>query len=193
VRTFNALDLLSPVFSTWSKKNKSRKAAVDAVLQNMLDSSSVEALLMSSRAFTEVAPKEVIEELGFSFSLWNKMASGVSTTVSVQCGSTVSGVGNCVNFSIERKSSGSEISPSTLLKVFRALIEIWEPEEGAILRDCSKDCPMALHENPGRLQFAHFRGIEFTGGDWKPFGQVEKVNDIGHISIDERMSAYFVI
>jgi hypothetical protein len=77
-------------------------------------------------------------DLGYSISLWNQFAEGVSANVSIQDGSVVPGVGNIVHLAASREAEGAPVTGETFLSILRGLADIWIPDRGDLTLDAPR-------------------------------------------------------
>ena len=115
------------LLSTWYRKGRSKAAA--SRQQVDVSPAALESLLDSGRSRTDVGG-EVITELGFSASLWNKNADDVS--FSILCGATP-GTSSIKNNFLLKLPTPSEVSaevydPAIAHRILMSVVEVWQPQ-----------------------------------------------------------------
>jgi hypothetical protein len=126
------LEQIHPIFSTWFEKGRSRKNALRVPLE--MTRPALRERLLSGRSRTDFAPRQVIEELGFSFSPWNGQKAEVG--LHVHCGAYGKWVSNAA---VIRLPSAEDID-NTLdtdfpVRLVKALVENWDPAWATLTSD----------------------------------------------------------
>lgn len=78
--------------------------------------------------------KRVIEELGFSLSVWNQQPDGTATTVRIHCGGYSEWVSNSclLNPPSEGEAAERMLSLPTLIQVLTCMVTAWDPDWGVV-------------------------------------------------------------
>lgn len=186
------LEELSPAFSVWAQKSQSRKAALQNSNLDLNDTEVVTGLLLRGRNRTDVKPRTVIEELGFSIGLWNKDAHEVSASLSIHCGCYSKYVGNSIILEFSPVLKKSVVTTQCQIGILRGMIEIWKPTTGAITRQAAGPHPLGLPNEPTELQLAYFSVPNHDDHPiWRPSGKVVELIGGGSLWIDESVLPYF--
>jgi len=137
-RLFNFMECFTKLhhsFSTWldvnAKGYKGYKAGVTRVLR-INDVDEIRSLLLEDRATNDDG--RVLEELGFSVFLTNKLNKEPGTSISVTCGCTVDGVPSCCVIDLPYGSgTGSEVlTTDVLTSIMNCLVSSWNPTWGIV-------------------------------------------------------------
>ncbi len=116
------------VFTTWFEKGMSRRNAK----QVAIDFSNVDSLLhiLEKGKYRRDDDKESIDDLGFSFGMWNGETSARTAGLTITCGqyAAVSGLGgNCVLLNLPEELGDLEQS-DRMESVLAAVAKCWEPD-----------------------------------------------------------------
>lgn len=186
------LEESSPAFSVWAHKARSRKEALQNAKLDLNDTEKVTGLLMRGRNRTDVKPRTVIEELGFSIGLWNQDAHGISASLSIHCGSYSKYVGNSIIVEFSPVLKKSVVTAQCQIGILRGMIEIWKPESGAIARRAARPHPLGLPNEPTELQLAYFSVPNHDDHPiWRPSGKLVESIGSGSLWIDESVLPHF--
>jgi hypothetical protein len=119
----NALASLDIGLAQWFKKVSTAKASLVA-LPN--DAEAIEPMLKSNR---RDIGGDVMHELGFSFSAWTGVTSGITADIAMTCGAYSPVIRN-----VSVVTFNSDVAPSIDLiqNVLLAAIAAFDPDEGAV-------------------------------------------------------------
>ena len=123
-RFMSALEKIDPLFGSWFEKGRSRKGALRTPIA--IERPVLREKLLAGRNRTDFAPRQVIEELGFSFWPWNGQKSSVG--LSVHCGAYSERVGNNVVIGLpylEQLEGVMDVAFAT--RLIAAMVECWDP------------------------------------------------------------------
>jgi hypothetical protein len=140
-------------YSTFFLLGRSRKEALKRPFEASVE--SVKALLRKGINRTDIG-REPIPDLGFSLRLWSGGDEAESYAISTFCGATCAAVRN--NFLMNLPAIGPHslsVSMDRASKVFKELIEIWEPDEG-ILCDSGTIKWVQQRIAPGVKSYMHY-------------------------------------
>jgi len=149
-----ALASHNTVLSKWYKQGKSRKEASQVVLPN--DSEGLAPLLKTNR---RDIGREVIPELGFSFSAWSGPDASISASLMVTCGSYSRFTGNAV---VIRFEPNPELDIGMLESILHAAVAEFEPEHGVVSWSgaMSANDTLPIWEAPSLLRYQ--KGVGFS-------------------------------
>jgi len=127
---FAMLADVSENLSQWYRGGR-RKPAADMCVDAR--SPQVLGMLLNEGVNRKDVGAEIMHELGFGLSLWNRDSGGWSVGTTVKCGlySQNKNLSNVANLSIEVEENKAPNS-ATMVGVLERLIEIWEPESGRV-------------------------------------------------------------
>lgn len=131
----HALTLCDFAFSQWFKLGHSRRDALKGKV-NVQSREELFALLDKGRHRRDIG-KAVMEELGFSVSLWNGGEEGKDAGLSVKCGlywvspSPNASLSNCVTLDFP-EDFGGLTNPANASRVLSVAASCWEPDWAGI-------------------------------------------------------------
>lgn len=130
-RFFARLAEVDPLMAHWFEPGRSRKDALKRKV-DIFDAQSFRALLLKGRSRSDIG-REIFEDLGFSFSLWNGAGEmEEQAAVSIHCGCYNERLGNNVLIDLPYKSDKPrwvEKSEEMLAMV----AEIWRPKWAGVM------------------------------------------------------------
>lgn len=120
------LSEIDEILGSWFRRGASKAAAKTPV---ELDAESIGRLLAQGRNRRDV-DEEVIEELGFSFGMWNRATPTVGLSGTVGAHPSFSGVLNhfVLDFPPPDAEARRLYDPNVARSIFDAVVEAWEPE-----------------------------------------------------------------
>ncbi|WP_224241608.1 immunity 52 family protein [Hyalangium gracile] len=131
------LQPVDPLFASWFKGSKSLKQALTRPLE--LEVSSLQQYIQ--RHLMRDDRRQPMEDLGFSFSLWNGHQGGNDAWLSIGCGGYwEQGTNRCV-LDAPNEGPGLErvLTTSFQVAALRALATAWEPDWGAAVSSAYRD------------------------------------------------------
>ncbi len=133
-----AIETLSPDFSGWRKKGRSKKEALASGRINAHSHEALVALLSKGRSRKDVGA-DVIAELGFSMSAWNGGDKESVSGLSITCGlySAVGGLSNAVVLDLPQRFDID--SKEKIGNLLRAFAEAWEPDWAIVTSQSARD------------------------------------------------------
>ncbi len=121
-----SLAAVSETLQGWRRKARSRKAALAQRVISTDNNDEIRMLLEKGRNRRDM-DRSVIEELGYSFALWNGLSGPNAADLSVGCGIyDVRGVSNAIVLNLPPSFDLS--SGKSVLALTRSFVEAWEPE-----------------------------------------------------------------
>jgi Immunity protein 52 len=136
VACVSALGKCDPAFSRWFSGGRSRKEALEREVH--ITPETVKELLLRGRNRKDIGG-EVIEDLGFSMSLWNGGEHCQGVGLRVQCGAYTGNpnLGNSCVVELPSEGSPSErlLTVNTLLCLMRAVAESFDPDWATVIPD----------------------------------------------------------
>lgn len=140
------LQPIDPLFASWFKGAKSLKQSLQRPLE--LELSSLQKYIQ--RNLMRDDRRQPMEDLGFSFGLWNGSQGGNDAWLSIGCGGYWErNINRCVlNAPFEGTSSERVMTAGFQTQALRALATAWDPDWGAALSNVHRDiiakkCPYA--------------------------------------------------
>lgn len=122
------LQEIDPVFQQWYQRGRSRKDALKNKLR--LDPTHLKTLLLARRQWTEVKPRTLIPELGFSMGAWNGGIEGSSVGLNISCGCYGTYTSNVCVIDLPSIGPAAErlLKADVLKKVLEVIVNNFEPE-----------------------------------------------------------------
>ncbi|CAG0961164.1 hypothetical protein ARNL5_00918 [Anaerolineae bacterium] len=130
LQAFEGLSRIHEVLSlsTWYEKGMSKEEALNKPV--ILSEGTLRRLLQEGRNRYDTTD-EIMEDLGYSFTLWNGRDDEDGVSLNVTCGNTNPRLNNhCLLSTIE--PSGTLFKPGTLDLILNALIETFQPDWGRV-------------------------------------------------------------
>lgn len=128
-----ALEMINPMFGTRFDTGRSRKDALRRPIQ--IERSVLRENLLAGQNRTDVAPRKVIEELGFSFSPWNGQETAVG--LRVHCGTYSQWVGNNVVITLpDLDQLEGMLDADFATRLITVMVESWDPDWATV---CGQD------------------------------------------------------
>lgn len=140
------LGVAHPALATWFRKGKSKSVASGTPVATSVN--ALEAMLVGGRNRTDV-DGQVISELGFSVSLWNKNPVPVSFSTTCGASPATSSVKNYFTLELpEPVGPATELYDSVVAKsIFCSVVEVWNPQWATFANYSMR---AAQEGNPGR-------------------------------------------
>lgn len=114
-------------FTGWRERGRSKKDALNRKVIGAEQSDDLKALLEKGRNRYDIPPRGIIEELGYSLSLWNGRSSeSESLSLRIHCGDYSNAVLNAVTLS--PLLGFDHTSKENVLKLSGYFIESWQPD-----------------------------------------------------------------
>ncbi len=136
LRCLAELGKCDTAYSRWFNGGQSRKQALEREVD--ITSETVKELLLRGRNRKDIG-KEVIEDMGFSMSLWNGGEDCQSVGFRVHCGAYTGNLslGNScvVNLPSDGPPSERLLRVDTLLCLMRAVVESFDPDWATVMPD----------------------------------------------------------
>ena len=131
------LQPVDPLLASWFRSAKSLKQSLTRPLE--LELSRLQAHVQ--RSLMRDDRRQPMEDLGFSFTLWNGQQGGNHTFLRVACGGYWEQVSNYCVLKAPFEGPGSErvLTTSFQVQALRALALAWDPDWGAALSSVHRD------------------------------------------------------
>lgn len=133
-----AIGTISPDFSGWRKRGRSKKEALasERITGNSLD--ALIALLSKGRNRRDIGG-DVIDELGYSLALWNGGDREGVSGLSINCGlySTIGRLSNAVVLDLPHRFDIA--SKDKVRDLMQAFAEAWEPDWAIVTSQSARD------------------------------------------------------
>ncbi len=128
---------MDPLFASWFKGSKSLKLS----LQRPLDTEPALLTAYIQRKLMRDDLRKPMEELGFSFGLWNGRQGGNHAWLSIACGGYSEKLSNCCVLQAPDEGPGSErvMTASFQAQALRALAIAWDPDWGVAMSHAHRD------------------------------------------------------
>ncbi len=127
------------VYSTWYEKGMKRRNIAQKKV-DISDRSRLVGLLVKGRSRADDVKRSIIEDLGFSVSLWNGQPEAKAVSFNVACGIFFSSphFANCVVLDLPDALQDFAQS-SRVVEVVRLVAECWEPDWGGAISRMSRE------------------------------------------------------
>ncbi len=125
----------SDVFASWYEQGKSRRDALTRPVQT----DALLTLVKSGRSRRD-SDKSIIEDLGFTFGIWNGASEERSVALGISCGLYWQNpnLGNSVVVNFP-EALGDLAEKERALKALMAVVRAWEPDWAGIISHASAD------------------------------------------------------
>jgi hypothetical protein len=128
---------IDPLFASWFKGSKSLKLS----LQRPLDTEPALLKTYIQRNLMRDDLRKPMEDLGFSFVLWNGQQGGNHSFLRIGCGAYWEKASNCCVLRAPDEGPGSErvMTASFQAQALRALAIAWDPDWGVAMSHAHRD------------------------------------------------------
>jgi len=177
------LAALDPAFAAWHEVGKSLRQSLERPVE-FQNKSALISLLERGVSRTDVG-KQVMEELGFAFYLWNGGKPPCAVGLNGRCGVYSAYVGNCALVDLPEQLEilrGPEQAAGLLALAARA----WEPDWAAVMSRRSMDARNYVAGKPfvdWLLYLSNERAPDLKG---LQVHSVERVDDMGWLIVVQR-------
>jgi hypothetical protein len=186
IETFAMLASISPVFAHWMKSPRSRQKKIVPKPLDLNLKSVAKELILSGQHKTDIKPRMVLTDLGYSFLVWNLEADQVHAFCTFGCNGHSKLSTNGVCLSIKRDPQ-REIKPVQMIRCLKELIVIWDAEIGVIRHSTQGQTP---DEDTFQLVY-YARPNAEKHPVWHPVGKIiEEING-GSLWLDENVIERF--
>lgn len=129
---FAALEQAGDPFSNWYKLGSSRKHALSRANVSIHNYENVEQLLIAGQSKTDVSPRIIIKELGYSVNLWNGDAGGFQANTSIRCGAHSLALSEDAQNVVSFEATAKRSIDFDVKSLFATLRDIWDPTSANI-------------------------------------------------------------
>jgi hypothetical protein len=128
---------LDPLFASWFKGSKSLKLS----LQRPLETDPALLRTYIQRKLMRDDLRKPMEDLGFSFGLWNGRQGGNHAWLGIACGGYFERVSNSCVLDAPFEGPGSErvMTASFQAQALRAVATAWDPDWGVAISNVQRD------------------------------------------------------
>jgi hypothetical protein len=177
------LAALDPAFASWYAVGKSLRQSLQRPVE-FRNKSALISLLERGRSRTDVG-RQVMEELGFAFYLWNRREPGCELSLNGQCGVYSTYQGNCTLLDLPEQLEIFR-HPERMAGVLALAARAWEPDWAAVISRRSRDARNYVVGKPFVDWLIYLSNERAPNLKAAQAHTVERVDDIGWLIVVQR-------